>query len=372
MKKERRSPILVTRSSLAPFEEYEELIRKLWDTRFITNMGPYHEELKKSLAGMFGRDTELFVNGHMALEMLLQALDLKGEVITTPFTFVSTTHAIVRNGLTPVMCDVKEEDGTMDPEKIEALITEKTCAILPVHVYGHVCDDEAIEAIAKKHGIPVIYDAAHAFGETVNGTPVAALGDASMLSFHATKAFNSIEGGCVCFDEKKHPGLADRLYKLKNFGITGKESIEYVGGNAKMNEFSAAMGIVNLRHFPEWAAARKEVYDRYAEDLSGVKGVRILRKPDDVTYNYAYMPVVLDPAYFDRDKVYDTMVADGICPRKYFYPLVNDCECYRGVLSAAETETPVAYRLSKTVLTLPIYPDLPLETVDEICGYFEK
>ena len=372
MKQKRETPILVTRSSLAPYEEYEELIKKLWDTRFITNMGPYHEELKNTLSEKFGREAELFVNGHMALEMLLQAFDLKGEVITTPFTFVSTTHAIVRNGLTPVMCDVKETDGTLDPEKLEALITEKTCAILPVHVYGNVCDDDAIEAIAKKHGIPVIYDAAHAFGETANGKPVASLGDASMLSFHATKAFNSIEGGCVCFDEKTHPGLADRLYKLKNFGITGKESIEYVGGNAKMNEFAAAMGIVNLRHFDEWVAARKRVFERYTENLAGVKGVQVLEKSENVSYNYAYMPVVLDPAVFDRDRMYDEMCADGICPRKYFYPLVNDCDCYRGVLPAAETSTPVAYRLGKTVLTLPIYPDLPIETVDEICEYFVK
>ncbi|MDO4488718.1 MAG: DegT/DnrJ/EryC1/StrS family aminotransferase [Eubacteriales bacterium] len=366
---ERKEKIFVTRASLPPFEEYEALIRRLWDTHFITNMGPYHKELREKLKAKLGvPDIELFVNGHMALELLIQAFSLKGEVITTPFTFVSTTHAIVRNGLKPVMCDVKESDGTLDPEKLEALITKDTCAIVPVHVYGNVCDNERIEKIAKKHGLKVIYDAAHAFGETVDGKGVATLGDASMFSFHATKAYNTIEGGAVAFDEGRTPGLADRLYKLKNFGITGKESIEFVGANAKMNEFAAAMGLVNLNHFEEWIAGRKRVYERYVRNLSTVKGVRVLEHRSDVTYNYAYMPIALDSECFDRDEIYERMVADGITPRKYFYPLTNDCECYRDVLDV--NDTPVALKLSHEVLTLPIYPELKDEVIDEICDYF--
>lgn len=249
--------ILVTKSSMPPLEEYIDEIKDLWDTHWITNMGVEHKKLEGNLKKYLMVDgISLFSNGHMALEMAIQAMELEGEVITTPFTFASTTHAIVRNGLTPVFCDVNSNDFTIDVRKIEELITEKTTAILPVHVYGQVCDVEAIEKIAKKYNLKVIYDAAHAFGVKYKNKGIGSFGDASMFSFHATKVFNTIEGGAVCFQDEEF-GLD--LYRLKNFGIRNEEIVDSVGANAKMNEFQAAMGICNLRHVDEEIAKGKEL-----------------------------------------------------------------------------------------------------------------
>ena len=373
--KEEKEQILVTRASLPPFEEYEELIRSIWESRWLTNMGCFHEELREKLREYLQvSGTELFVNGHMALEMVLQAFELQGEVITTPFSFASTTHAIVRNGLKPVFCDIREEDATLDPECLEALITKDTAAILPVHVYGNVCAAERIQEIADAHGLKVIYDAAHAFGETLekresDGTlrrvGVGTLGDASMFSFHATKVFNTIEGGAVTWARPESAFLEDRLYKLKNFGITGKERVEYVGGNGKMNEFCAAMGLCNLRHVEDWIRARRQITERYRENLKGVSGIRFLEPRKDVDSNYAYMPVLFTGGKTVRDRVYDRLCEEGIFPRKYFYPCINAYDCYRDLCDAEET--PVAKNISESILTLPIYPELPLETVDRIC-----
>lgn len=356
-------PVMVTRASLPPYEEYTEMLKPIWESAWLTNMGQFHERLKEELRGRLKVEgLDLFVNGHMALEMVLQAFDMKGEVITTPFTFASTTHAIVRNGLTPVFCDIRPDDYTIDETKIEELITDNTCAIVPVHVYGNICQVEKIQAIAKKHGLKVIYDAAHAFGEEVDGMGVGNFGDASMFSFHATKVFNTIEGGAVAFHE---PWLKDRLYKLKNFGIMGEESVEFVGGNAKMNEFQAAMGICNLRHLDENIAKRKQITERYRERLGGKEGIRLVRENKKITYNYAYMPVVLDGFRMERDEMYTFLREHNIYPRKYFYPCINAYECYRDKYSP--DDTPVARDISGKVMTLPIYPDLPLETVDYIC-----
>lgn len=362
--------IFVTQASLPPFEEYEALIKEIWNSRWLTNMGKFHEALKAELREYLGvGGLELFVNGHIALEMLIQAYELKGEVITTPFTFASTSHAIVRNGLKPVFCDVREEDATLDPGKIEVLITKNTSAIVPVHVYGNICDDAAIRRIAEKYGLKVIYDAAHAFGEKVltdeGAVPVGCLGDASMFSFHATKVFNTIEGGAAVWNRADSAFLADRLYKLKNFGIMGKERVEYVGGNGKMNEFAAAMGLCNLRHVGKWIAARKAVAERYREKLGKISGLRFLTGQEHTVYNYAYLPVVVSGGKQMRDALYEKLSGHGIFPRKYFYPCVNAYDCYKELYD--ENETPVAKRLSEGVLTLPIYPELPLETVDEIC-----
>ncbi len=364
--------IFVTRASLPGFEEYEELIRDIWDTHFLTNMGKYHEELKERLRSYLAvSGLELFVNGHLSLEMVLQAFDLKGEVITTPFTFASTTHAIVRCGLTPVMCDIREEDCTMDPERIEELITDRTCAIVPVHVYGHICDHERIADIARRHGLRVIYDAAHAFGEYVGERSVAALGDASIFSFHATKVFNTIEGGAVTWNEGPELSwLAEKLYKLKNFGITGKESVEYVGGNAKMNEFCAAMGICNLRHVDEWIGMRKSVCELYERELCNVPGIRLLERRRDVRYNYAYMPVIFEGGAGVRDRVYDRLCERNINPRKYFYPCITDFECYEGRFEFSNV--PVAERMSESVLTLPLYPELTESEVCRICDLIKS
>lgn len=357
--------ILVTRSSMPGMDEYINEIKSVWDSHWLTNMGPKHEELKKELKDYLGVDNiELLVNGHMALEMTMQAMGLKGSVITTPFTFVSTTHAIVRCGLEPLFCDIDPDDYTMDEDKLEGLLRKDTCAIMPVHVYGNVCHIEAIDDFARKHGLRVIYDAAHTFGESYKGRGIGSYGDASCFSFHATKVFHTIEGGCVCFKDEK---LGRSLYAVKDFGFIDPEDAEVVGGNAKLNEFCAAMGLCNLRHVDEEIARRKIVYERYNERLDGIKGLKLNRIQSDVVSNYAYYPIVIDPELFgaDRDRVYDELAKNGICARRYFYPATNAMECYKGRFDP--DKTPVASRISRQVLTLPMYPDLEPDTVDRIC-----
>lgn len=359
-------PILVTRSSMPPIEEYIEEIRELWDTHWLTNMGMKHKEMETQLEKYLGVEhVSLFSNGHMALELAIQALDLSGEVITTPFTFASTTHAIVRNNLTPVFCDINEKDFTMDTTKLESLITDKTSAILPVHVYGNICNMEEIEELAGKYGLKVLYDAAHTFGETYKGAGIGNYGDASVFSFHATKVYNSIEGGAVCFKNKEF-GLS--LYRLKNFGIRDEETVDSIGANAKMNEFQAAMGICNLRHIDEEIEKRSYVHKQYLERLSGVEGLYIAEKQDHVKPNYAYFPVVFHEKQFGatRNEVYNKLAMNGIYARKYFYPLTNMFQCYRD--RYGQQETPVAVHISKRILTLPMYADLKKEEIEEICN----
>lgn len=357
--------ILVTRSSMPDFEEYCEEIKELWNSRWLTNMGVKHKALQAELTRYLGvENVDLLTNGHMALELSMQALNLQGEVITTPFTFASTTHAIVRNGLQPVFCDVRADDFTIDTDKIEELITDKTCAIVPVHVYGNVCNVEEIERIAKRYSLKVIYDAAHTFGVRYKGKGIGSFGDVSCFSFHATKVFNTIEGGAVCFKEKE---FGETIYNLKNFGIRGPERVESVGANAKMNEFCAAMGLCNLRHIEEEISKRKAVTERYRARLCGVDGIQLNPVQADVTPNYAYFPVIFDEKAFGstRNDVFDALAVKGIGARKYFYPLTNTFECFHGKYDVART--PVALHLSKRVLTLPLYADLKAEEVDEIC-----
>ena len=355
--------IQVTRSSMPEFEEYIEEIRELWDTHWLTNMGTKHKNLESQLLYYLNvLNITLFTNGHLALECIIAALDLRGEVITTPFTFASTTHAIVRNGLKPVFCDINPDDYTIDVEKIESLITEKTSAIIPVHVYGNVCDIEAIDRIAKKHNLKVIYDAAHTFGVTVNGQGIGTFGDASMFSFHATKVFNTIEGGAVTYNDSS---IKQVLNDLKNFGITSPETVEYVGGNAKMNEFQAAMGICNLRHVNGEIIKRKKVVERYIDNLREISGIKLSQEQAGVESNYAYFPVVFDGYKMTRDEVFEKLKDNDIIARKYFYPLTNSFECYKDRYDV--DETPVAKYIAERVLTLPLYADLALEDVDRIC-----
>lgn len=357
--------ILVTRSSMPSFNEYCDEIKDLWQSRWLTNNGSKHQQLIEQLKKYLGvKNLDLVVNGHAALELSLAALGLKGEVITTPFTFISTTHAIVRNGLTPVFCDVKPDDFTMDPEKIEELITERTCAIMPVHVYGNVCDVKAIQQIADKHHLKVIYDAAHAFGETCQGQGVMNYGDASCISFHATKVFHTIEGGAVC---TKDPDLIRKISLLKDFGIESPEDVELVGANAKMNEFCAAMGLCNLRHVDQEIQKRKSVAERYRSHLSHVPGLQLNVLQTGVQSNYAYFPVIVDPETFgmNRDELFEVLSTHHIHARKYFYPISSECACYRDRYDSSLT--PVALMLSRRVLTLPLYADLALEDVDFIC-----
>lgn len=374
--------ILVTRSSMPSLEEYIKEIKEMWDTHWLTNMGDKHKKLEEDLAEYLHIEKEniaLFVNGHQALECIIEALGLgneknvfgepKNEVITTPFTFASTTNAIVRKGLKPVFCDIKDGDYTIDEGKIESLITDRTCAVIPVHVYGNLCAVEEIQRIADKHNLKVIYDAAHAFGVEKDGVSSAMFGDAAMFSFHATKVFNTIEGGAVCF---KNPALKQTLNNWKNFGITGPESVEYVGGNAKMNEFSAAMGICNLRHLDDEIKKRKNVVERYSERLGNISGVKLNKVQDGVKSNYAYFPVAFDEKQlgFGRDEVFDVLAHNGIGARKYFYPLTSEYKCYAGKFDVEDT--PVALQASLKVLTLPLYADLTLKEVDKICDVIKN
>ena len=358
--------INVTQSSMPSFEEYCEEIKELWESHWLTNMGAKHKAFQAQLEQYLNTPhVSLYTNGHLALENVIAAMDLPqgSEVITTPFTFVSTTHSIVRNGLVPVFCDIDPVTYTLDVNKLEALITEKTSAIVPVHVYGNLCDVDTIAAIAKKHGLKVIYDAAHAFGVTYRGENAANFGDCSMFSFHATKVFNTIEGGAVCF---RDDSLVQVLNDLKNFGIRGPEAVAYVGGNAKMSEFQAAMGICNLRHLAGEIDKRKAVVEYYRQRLSNIPGIVLCPEQEGVVSNYAYFPVVFDGYKYTRDQVFEQLKAQNIVARKYFFPLTNDIDCYRDLPTAGAEKTPVAKFVADRVLTLPLYADLSLEDVDRI------
>lgn len=353
------------------YEEYIEAIKPLWDSHWLTNMGAYHKKLEEELKEYLGvPELSLMVNGHMALELAIQSFGFPegSEVITTPFTFISTTHAIVRNRLKPVFCDVKEEDGTIDEAKIEDLITERTVAILPVHVYGNVCNVEEIERIAYKYNLKVIYDAAHAFGVNYEGRGIGNYGDASVFSFHATKVYNTIEGGAVSFKDHR---IYEKLYNLKNFGIRGEELVCDVGANAKMNEFCAIMGLLNLKRTNDVMAARKKRYDRYVEQLENVEGIRILKHDGTATNNYGYFPIIVDSEYkLSRNEIYEKLRKNNIFARKYFCPLTSDQACFKNKFK--EMKLDVARRLSDEVLVLPLYAELALDDIDEICGIIKR
>lgn len=360
--------IPVVKSSMPPYEEYIKEIRDLWESRWLTNTGSKHRYLEKELCRYLQvGNISLFTNGHLGIECAIAALNLKGEVITTPFTFASTTHAIVRNGLEPVFCDINLNDYTIDVEKLESLITDKTSAIIPVHVYGNICNVKEIERIAKKYNLKVIYDAAHAFGAAVDGISVANFGDISMFSFHATKVFNTIEGGAITYKDEK---LSEILSNIKNFGITDQESVEYIAGNAKMNEFQAAMGLCNLRYVDKEIEKRKKVVERYIERLNNIKGIKLCKPQAGVKGNYAYFPVVFDGYKLNRDEVFEELKKNNIFARKYFYPLTSNFECYKGRFHIEKTS--VAEYIADRVLCLPLYSDLGLQDVDRICDIILK
>ncbi len=363
--------INVTKSSMPEFDEYLDEIKELWNSHWLTNMGIKHKQFQAELEKKLNiNHVTLYTNGHLALEAAWELLDLPrgGEVITTPFTFASTTHAIVRSGLIPVFCDVDPNTYCMDSSKMEELITDKTVAICPVHVYGNMCDVETIDKIAKKHNLKVVYDAAHAFGVTYKGKSSACFGDISMFSFHATKVFNTIEGGALCYNDNSY---VKKLDALKNFGIQSQDDVDYVGGNAKMNEFQAAMGICNLRHLDTEITKRKKVVEQYRKRLSNIKGIKLVEPQKDVVSNYAYFPVVFD-GFKDRNRIFEELKANDIIARKYFYPLTNSFKCYKDLKTADVNKTPVAKYVSERVLCLPLYADLALEDVDRICDIILK
>lgn len=362
--------INVTRSSMPPYEEFIEKIKPLWETKWLTNMGKYHRELEDKLKEYLTVPyLSLMVNGHMALELAIQAMNFPegSEVITTPFTFISTTHAIVRNRLKPVFCDIKLEDYTIDETKIEDLITEKTVAIVPVHVYGNICNVEKIEEIAFKYGLKVIYDACHAFGETYKGNGIGNFGDASIFSFHATKVYNTIEGGAITFSDKQ---LYERLYNLKNFGIRGEELVVEIGANAKMSEISAIMGLCNIPYIADNIELRKERAEYYLKLLRRVDGIVLPKfEKEDVTYNYAYFPVrFLDIK--DRDNIYLNLKDENIYTRKYFYPLTSDASCFKNKYKNIHVE--IAHKVSNSILVLPLFPELEMKEIARIVSVIEK
>lgn len=357
-------PINVTKSFLPPFEEYESVIKQIWNNRWLTNNGPIHMELENEITKYLKvNQSTLFTNGHLALDIAIKSMNLKGEVITTPFTFASTAHAIVSNNLKPVFCDINLKNFTIDVEKIEALITDKTCAIIPVHVFGYPCNVKAIEQIAKKYNLKVIYDAAHVFGVEIDGIGIGNYGDISMFSLHATKVYNSIEGGLLTF---KDDTLKDKFNSYKNFGISDYESVKYVGSNAKMNEFQAAMGLVNLRYINEQIINRKIITDIYKSQLKEIEGIYMVEGKANVKHNYAYFPIIIDEnkTGISRDELYNKLQEYNVFARKYFYPLITDFDCYKNMYQFNDLYN--AKYISDRVLILPLYGDLLHEDVLEI------
>lgn len=360
--------INVTRSSMPSFKEYIEELKPVWDSRWLSNRGAASKKFEGMLKDYLGVEhVYCFANGHVALEVAINGLFFpKGsEVITTPYTHVSTTHSIVRNGLVPVFVDVEPETYTIDPDKIEDAITDKTVAIVATHVYGFPCKVERIEEIAKKHDLAVVYDAAHAFGVTYKGIGIGNYGDMAMFSTHATKVFHTIEGGLVTYREKDNDRFRP-MRKIVNFGFTSPEDIDYIGTNARMNEFEAVMGIVNLRHIDEEIAKRKTAAERYWEHLDGIKGIYCPKPNKDTVWNYAYFPVIFDGFKYDRNQIQSKLAESNIFARKYFFPLTNEAKCY--AQQYGDANVPIAKKVADTVLTLPIYADLIVEDVDRICN----
>jgi dTDP-4-amino-4,6-dideoxygalactose transaminase len=358
--------LYVTRPVLPPLEEFIPYLEKIWQSQCLTNNGPFHQELEQTLARYLGvKRVCLFANGTLALLIALQALRITGEVITTPYSFVATTHGLWWNGIKPVFVDIDPEYMNLDPKRIEAAITPKTTAILPVHVYGNPCHVEEIKEISDTYGLKVIYDAAHAFGVTVDGQSVLNFGDLSVLSFHATKAYTTFEGGAiVCHDE----AMGRRIDFLKNFGYANETTVVGPGINAKMNEFQAALGLLQLKYVDETIRKRKEITAYYREHLAWTPGLRMLKDMPGVGHSYSYFPVLIDKDKFgkSRDQVYDELKQRNIYARRYFYPLISQFPTYRGLESAQPGRMPVAEDITQKILCLPLYSDLALNEVEMI------
>jgi dTDP-4-amino-4,6-dideoxygalactose transaminase len=368
MKEDRKSPepIFVTQPYLPPLEEFQPYLQEIWKSKHLTNSGPFHRQLEEALCDYLGvKYISLFANGTLALVSALQVLRITGEVITTPFSFVATTHALWWNNIKPVFVDIEPDYCNLDPEKIESAITPKTTAILPVHVYGNPCHVDRLQEIADIYGLHLIYDAAHAFGVRIAGQSVLNFGDLSVLSFHATKVFNTFEGGAiVCHDER----TKKRIDYLKNFGFAGETTVVAPGINAKMNEFQAALGLLQLKHFDHMVKQRKIRADKYMEMLSEVEGITFLQPAPQVDYNHAYFPIFVDAAAFGRtrDDLYEHLKSYNYMCRRYFYPLISTFNMYKSLPGAEPANLPVASRVAEEVLCLPIFPDLGLEHVDNV------
>lgn len=358
-------PIFVTRPSLPPLDELMPMLEQIWKRRILTNCGPFHQELEAALAQFLEtQHVSLAANGMLALEAAVEAAGLAGEVITTPYSFVATPHAIKRFGLTPVFVDIRPTDLNIDPGLVEAAVTKQTSAIVAVHCYGNPCELERLQLIADRQGLKLIYDAAHAFGVRQNGASVIPHGDFSTLSFHATKAFNTFEGGAVIANTLAGKTAID---SLRNFGIADEVTIPVIGSNAKMSEFNAALGLLQLKHFESAREARGLVDKRYREALADVEGIKPLAIPSGVESNYSYFPILVRDAYpLSRDKLYESLKEKEIYTRRYFYPLLSNLPMYHDLPSASRTNLPVATQASEQILCLPIYEGLTQGEQDRV------
>lgn len=358
--------ITVTSPLLPSLEEFMPYLQDIWERKWLTNNGHYHQELEKALCEYLKVPyISLFTNGTLPLMCALQALRITGEVITTPYSFVATTHSLWWNGIKPVFVDIDPETCNLDPDKIEAAITPKTTAIMPVHVYGKPCDTERIQAIADKYGLKVIYDAAHAFGVEVNGKSILEAGDMSTLSFHATKVYNTVEGGAlICHDEQ----TKKRIDYLKNFGFAGETTVIAPGINGKMDEVRSAYGLLNLKQVDAAIEARHQVAIKYREALRSVKGIRVMEDMPGVRHNYSYFPIFIDAEAYGmtRDELYFKMKENGVLGRRYFYPLISEFSTYRGLESARPENLPVATKIADSVICLPMYHNLTEENTDKV------
>ncbi len=358
--------IYVTQPSLPDLEEYKKLLEQIWESKRITNNGSFHRQFEKELCDYLKTDhLSLFANGTLALIVALKALQITGEVITTPYSFVATTHALHWNGIKPVFCDINEHDFNINPDKIEALITPKTTAILPVHVYGNPCDNEKIQKIADTYGLKVIYDAAHAFGVEKDGQSILNWGDLSILSFHATKSFNTVEGGAIVTGD---PKLKTRIDYLKNFGFANETTVIGYGINGKMNELIAAYGLLQLKDFAKEVAERKRVATLYRRLLKDTKGITLYEEPENVRQNHAYFPVLVDAEKLGktRNEVYELLKEHHMYARRYFYPLISDFPAYRRLPSAQHENLPNAVKMANEIICLPIYQGLANQEVEFI------
>jgi len=358
-------PIYVTQPVLPPLEEFIPYLQEIWDNKILTNGGPFHQQLEQALCDYLGvKHLALFTNGTLALVTALQALRITGEVITTPYSFVATAHSLLWNGIKPVFVDIDPNTLNLDPDKIEAAITPQTTAIMPVHCYGHPCDVERIQKIADTYGLKVIYDAAHAFGVQSHDGSILNHGDLSILSFHATKVFNTFEGGAIICPDAK---TKQRIDHLKNFGFVDEVTVVAPGINGKMSELNAAFGLLQLKGIDASIEKRKAIDAHYREGLAGVKGIKCLADAGEQVANYSYFPILVQPEYsLSRDTLYQNLKDNGIYARRYFYPLISDFPMYRGLSSAAQSNLPVAKKAANQVICLPIYPTLEAPDQEKI------
>jgi dTDP-4-amino-4,6-dideoxygalactose transaminase len=364
--------IYITEPSLPPLEEFIPYLEEMWETKQLTNNGPFHQRFEKELAEYLGvKYVSVFTNGTLALIIALQALNVTGEVITTPFSFVATSHALWWNKIEPVFVDIEPETLTLDPDKVKAAINENTTAIMPVHVYGNPCKIEQLAKIADEYNLKLIYDAAHVFGVKVDGKSILNYGDLSVLSFHATKVFNTIEGGAIiCYDED----TKNRIDNLKNFGIVDETTVVEPGINAKMNELQAAYGLLQLKYIDHFIELRKNVVELYRRQLRATSGINILDDDANVRHNYAYFPIFVDPSQYGttRDELYDELKLNNVFGRRYFYPLISHFSPYNRLPSARPTNLPIAEKVARQVICLPLYPQISEEEVLSICQLIQR